>query len=137
MEKCQKEFCMEVVMDSEVEIKELFELLNILEFEKILFNEAEALKKLLEDKIDFYKNIKKNFPEEISGVAGGEGADGSSPEAEMYISDRYKKKTESANYNELISYMERFPQFKDRIFSEFFMKWKPLIDNGLIDFTSS
>jgi hypothetical protein len=124
---------MEEAMDSEVEIKELFELLNILEFEKILFNEAEALKKLLEDKIDFYKNIKKNFPEHVAG----EGEESKSTDSEMYISDRYKKKTEAANYNELISYMERFPQFKDRIFSEFFMKWKPLIDNGLIDFTSS
>ncbi len=124
-------------MDSEAEIKELFELLNILEFEKILYTEAEALKKLLEDKIDFYKNIKKNFPERVSGVQGAEGAENKTVETEMYISDRYKKKTESANYNELISYMERFPQFKDRIFSEFFMKWKPLIDNGLIDFTSS
>ena len=127
---------MEEAMDGEVEIKELFELLNILEFEKILFNEAEALKKLLEDKIDFYKNIKKNFPDAVAG-SPGDGAEGMSPDSEMYISDRYKKKTESANYNELISYMERFPQFKDRIFSEFFMKWKPLIDNGLIDFTSS
>ena len=128
---------MEDAMDSEAEIKELFELLNILEFEKILYTEAEALKKLLEDKIDFYKNIKKNFPERVSGVQGAEGAENKTVETEMYISDRYKKKTESANYNELISYMERFPQFKDRIFSEFFMKWKPLIDNGLIDFTSS
>ncbi len=135
MIRCEKGFSTEDAMDSEVEIKELFELLNILEFEKILYGEAEALKKLLEDKINFYKNIKKNFPDHLDSrfPVGAESVPGGT---EMYISDRYKKKTESANYNELISYMERFPQFKDRIFSEFFMKWKPLIDNGLIDFTS-
>ena len=37
------------------------------------------------------------------------------------------------NYKELIFYMEKFPKFKAHIFSEFFMKWKPLIDNQMIE----
>lgn len=52
------------------------------------------------------------------------------------INDSYKNAPEYGNYKELIFYMEKFPKFKAHIFSEFFLKWKHLIDNQIIQATS-
>jgi hypothetical protein len=48
------------------------------------------------------------------------------------INDFYKKDTVELNYKELMYYMEKFPAFKEHVFSEFFMRWKPLIDEKLL-----
>jgi hypothetical protein len=48
------------------------------------------------------------------------------------INDFYKKDTLELNYKELMYYMEKFPAFREHIFSEFFMRWKPLIDVQLL-----
>jgi hypothetical protein len=48
----------------------------------------------------------------------------------------YKKETGDGNYRVFMFYMERFPKFKAHQFSEFFMKWKPLIDNHMIKETN-
>jgi hypothetical protein len=48
------------------------------------------------------------------------------------ISDYYKKDALELNYKELMYYMEKFPAFKEHVFSEFFMRWKPLIDVQLL-----
>lgn len=58
---------------------------------------------------------------------------GDDPDNIIDINDSYKKEPEDGNYRELIFYMEKFPKFKTHIFSEFFMKWKPLIDNRMIE----
>ncbi len=52
------------------------------------------------------------------------------------INDSYKHAPEYGNYKELIDYMEKFPKFKAHIFSEFFLKWKLLIDNQIIEANS-
>lgn len=49
------------------------------------------------------------------------------------INDSYKNAPEYGNYKELIFYMEKFPKFKAHIFSEFFLKWKLLIDNQIVE----
>jgi hypothetical protein len=48
------------------------------------------------------------------------------------INDFYKEDTVELNYKELMYYMEKFPAFKEHVFSEFFMRWKPLIDEKLL-----
>lgn len=48
------------------------------------------------------------------------------------INDCYKNDNAEMNYKELIYYMEKYPAFREHIFSEFFMKWKPLIDGKLL-----
>jgi hypothetical protein len=48
------------------------------------------------------------------------------------IDNAYTKNSEDGNYREFVFYMEKFPIFKDHQFSEFFQKWKPLFDNGMI-----
>jgi hypothetical protein len=48
------------------------------------------------------------------------------------INDYYKEDTVELNYKELMYYMEKFPAFKEHVFSEFFMRWKPLIDEKLL-----
>jgi len=50
----------------------------------------------------------------------------------MDINDYYKEDTVELNYKELMYYMEKFPAFKEHVFSEFFMRWKPLIDEKLL-----
>lgn len=50
----------------------------------------------------------------------------------MDINDYYKEDTVELNYRELMYYMEKFPAFKEHVFSEFFMRWKPLIDEKLL-----
>jgi len=55
------------------------------------------------------------------------------PDNIIDINDSYKSEPEGGNYKELVFYMEEFPKFKAHIFSEFFMKWKPLIDNRMIE----
>lgn len=55
------------------------------------------------------------------------------PDNIIDINDSYKKEPEGGNYKELVFYMEKFPKFKAHIFSEFFLKWKPLIDNQMIE----
>ncbi len=48
------------------------------------------------------------------------------------INDYYKNDKAELNYKELMYYMEKYPAFREHIFSEFFMKWKPLIDGRLL-----
>lgn len=48
------------------------------------------------------------------------------------INDYYKNDALELNYKELMYYMEKFPAFKEHVFSEFFMRWKPLIDVQLL-----
>lgn len=48
------------------------------------------------------------------------------------INDYYKNDNAELNYKELMYYMEKYPAFREHIFSEFFMKWKPLIDGKLL-----
>jgi len=48
------------------------------------------------------------------------------------INDYYKNDKAEMNYKELMYYMEKYPAFREHIFSEFFMKWKPLIDGKLL-----
>lgn len=48
------------------------------------------------------------------------------------IDDYYKNDNAEMNYKELMYYMEKYPAFREHIFSEFFMKWKPLIDGKLL-----
>lgn len=50
------------------------------------------------------------------------------------INDSYKRDDIKFNYRELTHYMEKFPALKEHIFSEFFMRWKPLIDKDLLRF---
>lgn len=50
----------------------------------------------------------------------------------MDINDYYKRDDMGFNYKELMYYMEKFPALKEHIFSEFFMRWKPLIDKKLL-----
>lgn len=49
------------------------------------------------------------------------------------INDTNSKSPEKGDFRSLIYYMEQFPALKKHIFTEFFMKWKPLIDNRLIE----
>ena len=59
-----------------------------------------------------------------------------SPDSEsdklMDINDYYKRDDMGFNYKALMYYMEKFPALKEHIFSEFFMRWKPLIDKKLL-----
>jgi hypothetical protein len=48
------------------------------------------------------------------------------------INDYYKGDASEFNYRELMYYMEKFPALKEHIFSEFFMRWKPLIDQNIL-----
>jgi hypothetical protein len=48
------------------------------------------------------------------------------------INDLYKNESPEFNYRELKYYMENFPEFKDHILSEFFLRWKPLIDQNIL-----
>ncbi|MDQ1350269.1 MAG: hypothetical protein QG657_570 [Acidobacteriota bacterium] len=48
------------------------------------------------------------------------------------INDYYKNDNAEMNYKELMYYMEKYPAFREHVFSEFFMKWKPLIDGKLL-----
>jgi hypothetical protein len=48
------------------------------------------------------------------------------------ISDYYRNDAVELNYKELMYYMEKYPAFREHIFSEFFMRWKPLIDENLL-----
>lgn len=48
------------------------------------------------------------------------------------INDYYKNDNAELNYKELIYYMEKYPAFREHTFSEFFMKWKPLIDGNVL-----
>jgi hypothetical protein len=48
------------------------------------------------------------------------------------INDYYKNESPEFNYRELKYYMENFPEFKDHILSEFFLRWKPLIDQNIL-----
>lgn len=48
------------------------------------------------------------------------------------INDCYRKEEDELNYKELIYYLEKYPAFREHTFSEFFMKWKPLIDGKLL-----
>jgi hypothetical protein len=48
------------------------------------------------------------------------------------ITDHYKNDNIELNYKELMDYLEKYPAFREHIFSEFFMKWKPLIDWKLL-----
>lgn len=48
------------------------------------------------------------------------------------IDDYYKNKEDELNYKEIIYYLEQYPAFREHTFSEFFMKWKPLIDGKLL-----
>lgn len=48
------------------------------------------------------------------------------------INDYYKNENDEFNYKELMYYLEKYPAFREHTFSEFFMKWKPLIDGNLL-----
>lgn len=48
------------------------------------------------------------------------------------INDFYQNENPEFNYRELKYYMENFPGFKDHILSEFFLRWKPLIDQNIL-----
>lgn len=49
------------------------------------------------------------------------------------IKESYKNLPEGSNYRLLYYYMEKYPILKKNIFSEFFLKWKPLLDNHAIE----
>jgi hypothetical protein len=55
----------------------------------------------------------------------------------LHINDYYKKDTLELNYKELMYYMEKYLPFREHIFAEFFMKWKPLLDKGLLELQQS
>jgi hypothetical protein len=48
-------------MQNQLDLEELIELLNIPEFERIIYHKVEELKCVMGDKIQFYKNLKNNF----------------------------------------------------------------------------
>lgn len=48
------------------------------------------------------------------------------------INDYYTGDGILFDYEELMHYMEKFPALKEHIFSEFLMRWKPLIDKKLL-----
>ncbi|MCP4218195.1 MAG: hypothetical protein GY765_26395 [bacterium] len=48
------------------------------------------------------------------------------------INEYYTGKSTEHDYNDLMAYMEHYPEFKEHIFSEFFLKWKPLLDRKLL-----
>jgi hypothetical protein len=75
---------------------------------------------------------------EIENQAQGEGAvPGSETDDEtgniLNINDYYKNNTLELNYKQLMYYMEKYHSFREHIFSEFFMKWKPLLDRDLLE----
>ncbi|MCP5104769.1 MAG: hypothetical protein GY950_15395, partial [bacterium] len=49
------------------------------------------------------------------------------------INDYIERKAQNADYDELKYYMKKYPEFEEHIFSEFYMRWKPLIDRKLLD----
>jgi hypothetical protein len=49
------------------------------------------------------------------------------------ITDSFDMDSEAGKYREFLNYMKKFPKYRDHVFSEFFMKWKLLIDNQIID----
>ncbi len=48
------------------------------------------------------------------------------------VTDSYKQESAEVNYKQLTRYMDQFPQLREFVLSEFFMRWKPLIDQNLI-----
>lgn len=50
-----------------INIDELAELLNIPEFERIIYHKVEELKYVMADRIQFYRNLKKNFKKTAYG----------------------------------------------------------------------
>jgi hypothetical protein len=47
----------------------------------------------------------------------------------IYINDSFRKERDEDNYKELFYYMQKYPEIKDYIFAEFFIKLKPEFDN--------
>ena len=79
---------------------------------------------------------------EIETRAQGEGAvseaeTGEEPGNVLHINDYYKKDTIELNYKQLMYYMEKYHSFREHIFAEFFMKWKPLLDKDLLELQQS
>ena len=234
-------------MTSRIDMEELSELINIPEFERIVYHKIEELKFVLADKINMYRNLKHNFkktayghmhifeneaPEptqvyrfEIHEIEGNgwhlskieptppEGADiedilprsiikhiigyetnhekiyryvgrgdtksnGDSPdngndngdsftvEFSKFSSNHilgtirkadpqeekgsavknlkiikadwhYEKNGDEENFRELFHYMQKYPEIKNQIFSEFFHRTKPRIDNQILNVTLS
>jgi hypothetical protein len=54
-------------MDKRIDIEELTELLNIPEFERIVYHKVEELKCVMSDRIDYYINLKNNFKKTAYG----------------------------------------------------------------------
>lgn len=48
-------------MENHLDLEELLELLNIPEFERIIYHKVEELKCVMDDKIQLYRNLKNNF----------------------------------------------------------------------------
>jgi hypothetical protein len=58
-------------------------------------------------------------------------------EAVIHISKEYTQKAIEYRYTDLLHYMEKYPDFREHIFSELYLRWKPLLDQNLVDITSS
>lgn len=69
---------------------------------------------------------------DVSGSETGE-----EPSNILHINDYYKKDTIELNYKQLMYYMEKYHSFREHIFGEFFMKWKPLLDKNLLELPQS
>ena len=57
-------------------------------------------------------------------------------EAVIQISKDYTGKALEYRYTDLLHYMEKYPNFREHIIAEFYLRWKPLLDKDLVDFTS-
>lgn len=51
----------------------------------------------------------------------------------VQISDLYKKKSNDLKNREIAFYMDKYPAFRQHVFSMFYMKWKPVLDKQLVD----
>lgn len=70
----------------------------------------------------------------IAEIQAGESpAAGGETDNLLLITDTFRNGGPEMNYKELLYYMEKFPALKEHMFAEFFMCWKPLLDQGLVD----
>ncbi len=225
-------------MTSRIDMEELAELINIPEFERIVYHKIEELKFVLADKINMYRNLKHNFkktayghmhifenelPRDIpvfrfelheiedsgwhlskiepnppegldledilprriiehiigyetnhekiyryvgKGETGSDAVDAHTVEFSKFSDNHilgtirradpqetkgsavkdlkiikadwhYEKNGDEENFRELFHYMQKYPEIKNQIFSEFFHRTKPRIDNQILNVTLS